>query len=81
MKKQRRLLRLRVVRAAHEPKLSQSQVARRAGMGTFRYWQIENGEGPAVTDTEKRVIADVLGVRVAEIEWPDAEPVERERAS
>jgi DNA-binding Xre family transcriptional regulator len=75
-------LRLRVLRAAHEPKLSQSQLARKAGMGTFRYWQIENGEGPTVTADEKRAIVAALDARVSDVEWSDvAVAVERERAS
>lgn len=65
-----RLLRLRVARAAHEPKVSQSQVARQAGMGTFRYWQIENGEGPAPSRGEKNAVAAALDLQVSDIEWP-----------
>lgn len=40
-------------------------------MGTFRYWQIENGEGPAVSDDEKNAVAAALNLRVGDIEWPD----------
>lgn len=64
-------LRLRAVRAAHEPKISQSQLAGKAGMGLFRYWQIENGEGPEPSDTERADIARALEVKVSEIAWPE----------
>lgn len=40
-------------------------------MGTYRYWQIENGDGPAPTDEEKRAVAAALHLRVSEIDWPD----------
>lgn len=49
-------------------------------MGTFRYWQIENGEGPAATADEKRAVATVLDVPVSQVDWPDV-AVERQRAS
>jgi len=65
-----RLLRLRVARAAHEPKVSQMYVARTAGMGTFRYWQIENGEGPAPSRAEKIAVAAALNLQVSDIDWP-----------
>jgi transcriptional regulator with XRE-family HTH domain len=62
---------LRAVRAAHEPKVSQSKIARKAGMGLVRYWQIENGEGPEPSDTERQAIAAALGVSIADIQWPE----------
>ena len=69
MKKGRALL--RVLRATQEPKLTQSQAARKAGMGLFRYWQIENGEGPEPTKDEQIAVAAALGVKVLDIAWPD----------
>lgn len=71
MKKER--LRLRVLRAAKEPKISQSQVARSAGMGLYRYWQIENGDGPKATEDEQDAVAAALGVKVSEIAWPEVQ--------
>lgn len=62
---------LRVIRAAHEPPLSQSQTARLAGMARFRYWQIENGELPMPSDDERDAIASALGVKAADIDWPE----------
>lgn len=62
--------RLRAIRADLEPKASQSQIARKAGMGLFRYWQIENGEGAEATRDEKKAVAAALGVKVADIAWP-----------
>lgn len=70
---------LRVLRAAKEPKLTQAQLARSAEvhlpggqtMSMQRYWQIENGEGTAPSDTEKGAVAAALGVLVSEIAWPD----------
>lgn len=62
---------LRAARAAQDPRVSQSQLARKAGMGSFRYWQIENGEGPDPSDEEKTAVAAVLHLRVSDIEWPD----------
>jgi len=72
MKGLKRLL-LRVLRAAHEPKLSQSQTARRAGLALFRYWQIENGDGPEPSKAEQQAVATALGVKVTEIAWPERE--------
>lgn len=61
---------LRVLRAAHEPRLTQSKVATLLGISRMRYWQIEAGEGPDATAAEKAAVAKVLGVKVADIEWP-----------
>ena len=61
---------LRVLRATHEPPLTQSQVARGAGLNATRYWQIENGEGPRPTPVEQADIALVLGASVVAIAWP-----------
>lgn len=61
---------LRVLRAAREPKITQTQLARQAGLSAARYWQIENGEG-SVSRTEERVaIAGVLGVSPTAVAWP-----------
>jgi transcriptional regulator with XRE-family HTH domain len=73
MKAERR--RLRAIRADQEPKVSQSQVARKAGMGTFRYWQIENGEGPEPSRDEREAVAAALGVKVSAVAWPDGAEV------
>jgi transcriptional regulator with XRE-family HTH domain len=66
----RERVRLRTARAALEPKASQSVIARKAGMGLYRYWQIENGEGPSPTADEKAAIAVAVGVKVGDIAWP-----------
>lgn len=62
---------LAAIRASQHPKVSQSQVARKAGMGLYRYWQIENGEGPDPTKGEREAVAAALGVRVSDIAWPE----------
>jgi transcriptional regulator with XRE-family HTH domain len=69
MKKGRVLL--RVLRAAEEPRATQPQIARRAGLTPARYWQIENGEGLEPTADEKNAVAAALGVKVSEIQWPE----------
>lgn len=66
---------LGAIRALERPKVSQSQVARKAGMGTFRYWQIENGEGPEPTTDEKKAVAAALNIKVADIAWPEVATV------
>lgn len=58
------------MRAAHEPKLSQTKVARAAGMSLWRYWQIENGDLGPTTD-EQAAVAAALGVKVSDIAWPE----------
>lgn len=65
---------LRVARAAHEPRVSQRELARKAGVGSsFRMWQIENGEGLPPTKREKTAVATALKLLVDDIEWPDVE--------
>lgn len=71
MKRERSLL--RAVRAAQEPKVTQSRVARKAGLSVSRYWQIENGEGSESSDDERQAIADALSVKASDIAWPEAE--------
>jgi DNA-binding XRE family transcriptional regulator len=71
MKKGRLLL--RVLRAAQEPKVTQAQLARKAGIGSFRIWQIENAEGPDVTPDEKSAVAAALNVKVSDIAWPESQ--------
>lgn len=66
MKKGARLL--RVIRA--EQDVTQTKVARRAGLSASRYWQIENGEGSEPSVTEKNAVAAVLNVKVSEVAWP-----------
>lgn len=68
---------LRVLRAAHQPKVSQSQIARKAGMALYRYWQIENGDGPVATDAEKSAVAAALNAKVSDIDWPHAQQMEQ----
>lgn len=66
---------LRAVRASLQPKVSQSQLARKAGMGLYRYWQIENGEGPSPNSDEKDAVAAALDVKASEIAWPEVAKV------
>lgn len=73
----KRGMRLRTLRADQEPEVTQRQIARQAGMNLTRYWQIENGEGMPPSDNEKKAVAAALGVRVADIIWPET----AERAS
>ncbi len=61
---------LRVLRAAQEPRLTQRQLALKAGLSPSRYWQIETGEGSEPSDAERGVVADALGVKVADVAWP-----------
>ena len=67
-------LRLRVLRADQE--VSQSQLARKAGLHVNRYWHIENGEGSPPTKDEQLNIALALGVKVTAIAWPEFEKAE-----
>jgi DNA-binding XRE family transcriptional regulator len=61
--------RLRVLRA--EQDVTQTFVARHAGLSASRYWQIEKGEGPEARDRERDAIARVLRVKVTDIAWPE----------
>ena len=72
---------LRAIRAAKEPKLTQSQLAREAGMSASRYWQIENGEGSEASKDERAAVAAALGVKVSDIAWPDVSRWGRAQAS
>lgn len=76
MKKARTLL--RVLRAAQEPKVTQTQLARKAGLSAARYWQIENGEGSEPSTDEREAIAVALGVKTTAVAWPE---FQSERAS
>lgn len=61
-------------RASQRPKMTQSRLAKTARISSVaRYWQIENGEGSTPTTDEKIQIAEALGVRVGDIEWPTRE--------
>lgn len=70
---------LRALRAEQEPKVSQSQLARKAEgllpkghtMSRQRYWQIETGEGSEPSLDEKGAVAAALGVKVSDISWPE----------
>lgn len=69
---------LRVLRAAQEPrKLTQAQLAKRAGLSAARYWQIENGEGADPSENEMNAIAAALGVSPDAIAWPHLESQQR----
>lgn len=61
-------IRLRVLRAERD--LTQSQLARSAGVNVTRYWQIENGEGVRPTKDERAAVAKALGVSPSAIAWP-----------
>jgi transcriptional regulator with XRE-family HTH domain len=71
MKRDRTIL--RVLRAAREPRITQSQLARRAGLSASRYWQIEHGEGSMPSAAERAAVANALGVSVDAIAWPTFE--------
>lgn len=60
--------RLRVLRAEH--RLTQMNLARRIGVGTYRYWQIENGYAEATPD-ERAALAKALKVPQVEV-FPEA---------
>jgi DNA-binding XRE family transcriptional regulator len=60
---------LRVLRASHEPSLTQTTLARKAGLKRLRYWAIENGEVEPNAD-EMEAIAVALNVKRSEIAWP-----------
>lgn len=70
---------IRVFRAAHEPKLTQGELAKRVEarlpdgrtMSSQRIWQIEHGEGPAPDADQRAAIAAALGVKETSIAWPD----------
>jgi len=64
---------LQAHRAMQRPKRSQGKVAKAAGLQYWRYWQIENGEGPQPTKHERDAVAAALGVKVSEIAWASAE--------
>lgn len=64
----RRTTRLQVLRA--EQDATQSTIARKAGMGLTRYWQIENAEGSEPKDHERERVAAALNVKVSDIAWP-----------
>lgn len=56
---------LRVRRA--ELTITQSRAAKAAGMGRYRFWQIENGDGPDPTPDEQRAIAKALKAKAADL--------------
>lgn len=62
---------LRVLRAAQEPRITQQQLALKAGITPSRYWQIESGEGLEPKPDEQSAVAAALGVKVSDIAWPD----------
>lgn len=57
--------RLRVRRA--ELDITQGRAAKVAGMGRYRFWQIENGEGPEATADEQRAIAKALKAKASDL--------------
>jgi transcriptional regulator with XRE-family HTH domain len=50
-----------------ELRITQSKTARAAGMGRYRYWQIENQDGAPATAEERKAIAKALKTSVAEL--------------
>lgn len=56
---------LRVRRA--ELDITQGRAAKVAGMGRYRFWQIENGEGPDATPDEQRAIAKALKAKTGDL--------------
>jgi DNA-binding XRE family transcriptional regulator len=60
---------LRVRRA--ELDITQGKAAKAAGMGRFRFWQIENGDGPDATPAEQKAIAKALKTKAADL-FPEA---------
>lgn len=64
--------RLRVIRADMEPRAwSQAKTARASGLALYRYWQLENGDGPGPSSEERHAVAKALGVTVGDIAWPE----------
>jgi DNA-binding XRE family transcriptional regulator len=61
---------LRVLRA--EQDITQTQLAAKAGIAPFRYWQIEHSQGAPMRPSEHLAIAKALGVHETEIAWTDA---------
>jgi transcriptional regulator with XRE-family HTH domain len=57
--------RLRVRRA--ELDITQGRAAKAAGMGRYRFWQIENGDGPEATDDEIKNICKALKCKRADL--------------
>lgn len=64
--------RLRVVRA--ERRVTQLQLAQKAGLSGARYWQIENEEGPVVRPEERAAIAKALRLDEGDL-WPQGKAV------
>lgn len=61
--------RLRVRRA--ELRITQSRAAKAAGMGRYRFWQIENEDGAEPTLEEQKAIARALKTKAADL-FPEA---------
>lgn len=57
--------RLRVRRA--ELDITQGRAAKAAGMGRYRFWQIENNEGPEASADEQKAIAKALKAKRDEL--------------
>lgn len=73
---------LRVLRAAQQPRAAtQSQMARKAGLTTARYWEIENGEGKSTSADERHAVAAAFGVDESTIAWPQVHPRLQAQAS
>lgn len=62
-------MRLKVLRADRD--VTQTKLARAAGLSPARYWQIENGEGSEPSPDEKNAVAAALSVKVSDIAWPE----------
>lgn len=65
MARMEHMIRLRVRRA--ELRITQGKAAKVAGMGRFRFWQIENGDGPNPTPAEQKAIARALKAKAADL--------------
>jgi DNA-binding XRE family transcriptional regulator len=61
--------RLRVRRA--ELDITQGKAAKAAGLARYRFWQIENEEGPVPTPAERKAIAKALKVKSADDLFPE----------
>lgn len=47
--------------------ITQGQAAKAAGMGRYRFWQIENGDGPEPNEQEQKAVARALKCKRADL--------------
>lgn len=50
-----------------ELRITQSKAAKAAGMGLYRFWQIENGDGREASEDEQKAIAKALKAKRDEL--------------